>query len=62
MKAVNPFVKFHSRERGYARCTVTPKSWTTDFIAVDDVTKPGGKFTTRASFAVESGQKEIHPA
>lgn len=55
----NPFVKFHNRERGYVRCTVTPKQWTSDFVVVDEVMKPGGKSTTRASFVVEAGKAVV---
>ena len=51
----NPCVKFHNRERGYVRCTVTPETWTSDYVVVEDVTKPGGKVLTRASFVVEAG-------
>jgi alkaline phosphatase D len=54
--AANPCVKFHNRERGYVRCSVTPESWTSDYVVVGDVTKPGGKVFTRASFAVEAGK------
>ncbi len=52
----NPCVQFHNTERGYVRCTVTPESWLSDYVAVDDVLHPGGKCTTRASFVVEAGQ------
>ncbi len=62
LQSVNPFVKYHSKERGYARCIVTPKDWRTDFLAVEDVTKPDGKVSTRASVVVEAGKPEIHPA
>jgi alkaline phosphatase D len=52
----NPGVRFHNRERGYVRCTVTPQAWVSDFVVVEDVTQPGGKTLTRASFTVEAGQ------
>ncbi|MDY3553824.1 alkaline phosphatase D family protein [Gemmata sp. JC717] len=55
LQAANPCVKFHNRDRGYVRCTVTPTAWTSDYVAVEDVTKPGGRVTTRASFVVEAG-------
>ena len=42
LPAANPCVKFHNRERGYVRCTVTPETWTSDYVVVEDVTKPGG--------------------
>ena len=59
---MNPFVKFHNTERGYIRCTVTAKTWTSDYIAVEDVLAPGGKIVKRASLVVESGQTKINPA
>jgi len=58
----NPFVRFHNTERGYVRCTVTPKEWRSDYVAVTDVLKPGGKVVTRASFAVEAGKPGAQPA
>lgn len=51
----NPCVKFHNTERGYVRCVATPGAMTADYVAVEDVTKPGGKIVTRASFVVEAG-------
>lgn len=54
--ADNPCVQFHNRERGYVRCVVTPKEWRSDYVAVEDVTRPGGTVVTRASFVVEAGQ------
>ncbi|MEY3851664.1 MAG: hypothetical protein RI910_644 [Verrucomicrobiota bacterium] len=51
----NPFVKFHSTERGYLVCEVTPKTWRTDYRAVAFVTKPGAPLLTRATFVVEDG-------
>ncbi len=58
----NPCIKFHNRERGYVRCNVTPESWTSDYMVVSDVTKPGGTVTSRASFVVEAGQPGAHQA
>ena len=55
LKADNACVQFHSRERGYVRCTVTPDTWKTDFMVVEEVTKPGGTAVTRASYVVEAG-------
>ena len=62
MQSQNPFVKFHNRQRGYIRCTVTPEAWTSDYMVVDQVLQPGGETTVRASFVVESGNPEINPA
>ncbi len=52
----NPGVKFFNGERGYVRCTVTPRNWISDYVVCEDVTKPGGRVLTRASFVVEAGQ------
>lgn len=53
--AHNPCIQFHNRERGYVRCLVTPKQWTSDFVVVEDVSKPDGNITTRATYVVEAG-------
>ena len=55
VQAGNPCVRYHNRERGYVRCTVTPGNWISDYVVVEDVTKPGGNTLTRASFVVEAG-------
>ena len=60
--AANPYVRYHNRERGYVRCTVTPKTWTSDYVAVDEVTKEGGKCEVRASFVVEAGTPGVKKA
>ena len=60
LKAANPFVKLHNTERGYLRCTVRPETWTTDYVAVTDVLKPGGSILTRATLTVEAGRPGIH--
>jgi alkaline phosphatase D len=60
--AENPFVKFHNAERGYIRCTVTPKEWRSDYNVFEDVTRRHTKQTTRASFVVESGHAGAKPA
>lgn len=52
----NACVKFHNTERGYVRCTLTPQSWVSDYVAVSDVLAPGGTCSTRASFVVEAGR------
>ncbi|HTF72470.1 MAG TPA: alkaline phosphatase D family protein [Edaphobacter sp.] len=53
--AKNPQVKFHNSQRGYVRCTVTPKQWTSDYRIVPYVSKPGAPIQTRASFVVDAG-------
>jgi alkaline phosphatase D len=62
LQAANPGVRFHNRERGYVRCEVTPAAWRSDYVVVDDVTKPGGKALTRAAFVVEAGTPGAKPA
>lgn len=58
----NPFVKFHNRQRGYVRCIVTPKTWTSDYQIVEEVLKPDGAVSTKASFVVEAGQPGLKQA
>lgn len=60
--STNPGLKFHSRERGYVKCTVTPKQWRSDYQAVEYVTQPGAPLITRASFVVEDGRKVVEQA
>ncbi len=62
MLSANPCVKFHNLQRGYILCDVSPKTWKSDYRVVDQVTKPGGKISSRASFVVESGRAIINPA
>jgi alkaline phosphatase D len=56
MLAENPFVRFHNQQRGYVLCTITPKSWRSDFRIVPFVDKLGAPVTTRAAFVIEAGQ------
>jgi alkaline phosphatase D len=60
--AENPGVRFHNRQRGYVRCTVTKDRWQSDFQVVEDVTKPDAPAITRASFVVEAGKAGAQPA
>lgn len=60
--SANPFVKYHTTEKGYVRCDITPKDWKSTYIAIEDVTKPNGKIVERAAFVVEAGQPGIKPA
>ncbi|HET6424799.1 MAG TPA: alkaline phosphatase D family protein, partial [Planctomycetaceae bacterium] len=62
LQSANPGVKFHNTERGYIRCTVTPERWTSDYVGVEDVTKPDGNIVTRASLTLEAGSSQIHRA
>jgi alkaline phosphatase D len=56
LKAENPCVKFLNLERGYVRCTVTPVEWRSDYVVVEEVTKPGAPAITRASFVTQAGK------
>lgn len=60
--AENPFVKFYNSERGYVRCTVTPREWKSDYQVLDYVVKPGSPIHTRASFVTEAGKPELQHA
>jgi alkaline phosphatase D len=62
LQAENACVQFHNRERGYVRCEVTPRTWRTDFVVVDDVTRPNGNVRNRASFVVDAGRPGARPA
>jgi alkaline phosphatase D len=53
--AENPCVKFHNRNRGYVRCTVTPKDWRSDYVVVENITTPGAPAKVRGSFVVTEG-------
>jgi alkaline phosphatase D len=57
----NPHITFYdSAKRGYMRCTLTPKSWTTDIRTVEFTDRPGGRTRTGRSFAVEEGRRGAH--
>jgi alkaline phosphatase D len=60
--AENPFVKFHSSQRGYVRCHATPKQWKTDFQVVEYVTRPGAPISTAASYILEAGRPGLQKA
>ncbi|AGA25296.1 alkaline phosphatase D family protein [Singulisphaera acidiphila] len=52
----NPCVRFFDAQRGYVRCTVTPGTWRTDLVQVEDISRPGAPAIERASFVVEAGK------
>jgi alkaline phosphatase D len=53
----NPHVRFfESRWRGYLRCQVDQRRWSTDLRVVETVQHPGAPIRTLASFVVEQGQ------
>ncbi len=57
--ADNPFLKFNNAQRGYVVCDVTPERWQTEFKVMDKVSERGGTLTTRAKFAVASGDARV---
>lgn len=62
LMAANPGVRFHNRQRGYVRCSLTPQSWTSDYRIVEDVKSPGSAAKTLKSFVVEAGKPGAQPA
>lgn len=62
LRSENPGVRHFDAQRGYVRCTVTPGSWRTDLVQVEDVTRPGAPAVERASFVVEAGKPGAQPA
>jgi alkaline phosphatase D len=54
--ANNPHCKLANNQRGYTLTTVTNKTLTTQFKVLDQVRKPGGTLSVRASYAVEAGK------
>ena len=57
--ADNPFLKFNNAQRGYAICDVTPEAWRTEFKVLDKVSERNGTLTTRAVYAIESGDGRL---
>ena len=60
--AANPCVRFLNRQRGYVRCTITPRSWTSDYRIVENIKALGAPARTLKSFVVEAGEKGVQPA
>lgn len=56
----NPCIRFHNQQRGYVRCTLTPKNWVADYMVVDQVTRPGGMVSKRAVFVIDAGRPGAH--
>ena len=61
LRAENPCVQFFNQQRGYVRCTVTKDTWQSDYLVVDQVSKPEGVVSKRASFVVEAGKPGAKP-
>lgn len=58
----NPGLRYHNRERGYVRCTLTPELWSTDYVTIPSVTEAGALATVRAKFVVEAGRPGVQKA
>lgn len=54
--AGNPHLLFRNNSRGYAKCTLTPETWTTEYRFVDTVAQPTSPTHTLATFVVENGR------
>ncbi len=52
----NPHLLFRNNNRGYAKCTLTPDTWTTEYRIVDTVEQPTSPAHTLATFVVENGR------
>ncbi|MGE3317650.1 MAG: alkaline phosphatase [Planctomycetaceae bacterium] len=57
----NPHVKFHNRQSGYVRCTITPEEWRTDFPVCAEIVKPNGPVRIAGSYVVEAGKPGAMP-
>ena len=51
----NPHLLFRNNNRGYAKCTLTPEEWTTEYRIVGTVLQPASPARTLATFVVENG-------
>ena len=52
----NPHLLFINNNRGYAKCTLTADTWTTEYRVVGTVKQPTSPATTLATFVVENGR------
>jgi alkaline phosphatase D len=57
--SANPHVRFFNNQRGYVRCTVTPKEWRSEYRVLEYVSRPGSPISTLATFALESGRPHL---
>lgn len=55
----NPHIAFFNNQRGYVRCTLTPKTWQSDYRVLEYVSRQGSPITTRTSFVVENGKAGV---
>lgn len=52
----NPELKFINDQRGYLLCEVTPDSWSTHFMVMDQVSAPGGTISRRTTLTAARGE------
>jgi alkaline phosphatase D len=57
--AENPHIKWHENRRGYIRCTVDEKQWTSEYRSVAYVTKPGAPIETPSRWRTMHGKAGI---
>ena len=57
--ANNPQLKFMNDQRGYLVCEVTPEQWQTQVMVMDQVTRPDGRISRRATLSVPHGTPSI---
>jgi alkaline phosphatase D len=62
LKAQNPCVRFFNSRRGYVRCQVTPQTWHSEYVVIEDVLKPGAPAVVQGKFVVEAGQPGVKQA
>jgi alkaline phosphatase D len=60
--AHNPHLKFINDQRGYVLCEAGRDAWRAEFKVLDRVRSPGGRLSTRATFAVEHDAPGLHRA
>lgn len=60
--AANPHMKMMDNVRGYHVFEVSPKQWTTQIRAVDQVEAPGGTVRTAATYVATPDRSEVHRA
>lgn len=51
----NPHMKFYNYQRGYSRVTLTPESFTNEFMVLPYVSEPDSPLELRARYVVEDG-------
>lgn len=58
----NPHIKLINDQRGYGICEVTPKRLQMELRVLDQVSRPGGKLSTRVKYAIDPAKPGIQKA